>query len=729
MADEPKQPSTVFQDDLFDLANKPSQTDSPPAEVSPNDALILPCGATKDPASCAMEAYKRYTGPMWGEVRKNAQALGATEDIPKFLKEGGVDLYILSAEHGLIPADTLIQDYDTEMTPDRISQIKGDKTLTQTITETLSQYDPEKVHLGTPKKYTKLITDVMGRNYNSVFPEGSGQGSQKKGIVDFLKLRLLKDVTKATGQELIPFGEDPAQITLPMDEKKSKKGVASKMWRGIGALARKRGLPIMEIISAAQGAWNEMDPETRQEVTDFMKTPFHELLGMEKGGVDYFRGLVGLPPVKPGTPFGDFLASKDPLGDRYRQLHLVDDTILKEDYETKDKVKNEGIGGLFDFDFGAGASEAQKKKQEEDFELRRRQNIMKKAEDPFETKQVRRYGHTEDRKYKLPSDPLFEVAKVDLEEQMRLRSGRALKDFKFRELMGRDPKYWHLSGNLPRGYSEKDLEWLRKEGLIYEQGPPPVKPQQAGHLTVDRPVEKPESNRGAAGQIGRGREAYWYENFKLEDGEGDEIGLKYAPHGDDTGPENYLWLLNRKGEISEFALERHKESLSGDFKGFREAALKQEKYMNIPALRKLAEEHIVYNQGVMDSYKRNLENIDERIERMTTNPALYGLDFTGLEEDIKAYRNFAIPSINERVGEIADENANLQRFLNGEDIYTSEVYEEYRLKHRAELEAAGVEIIHAGHKNSNTLSYHQGLRKFLSGMKGHNLGPVFDLDD
>ena len=110
MADEPKQPSTVFQDDFLDWASRNDQQSTPPAEVSPNDALILPCGGTKDPASCAMEAYKRYVGPTWNETRK---ALGGegfpnyqdkSQNIPQALKNMGVDMYVLSAEYGLIPA-------------------------------------------------------------------------------------------------------------------------------------------------------------------------------------------------------------------------------------------------------------------------------------------------------------------------------------------------------------------------------------------------------------------------------------------------------------------------------------------------------------------------------------------------------------------------------------------------------------------------------------------------
>ena len=724
MADEPKQPSTVFQDDFLDWASRNDQQSPPPAEVSPNDALILPCGGTKDPASCAMEAYKRYVGPTWNETRK---ALGGegfpryqdkSQNIPQALKNMGVDMYVLSAEYGLIPADTLIENYDRRMTPDRREEIKADKNLSQTISDTLSKYNPEKVHLGTPKDYTKLITDVMGKNYQSVFPEGSGQGSQKKGIVDFLKLRLLKDVTKATGQELIPFGEDPGQITLPMGEKKSKEGVASKMWKGIGSLARKR-LPIMEIINAAQGTWNQMDPKTRQEITNFMQTPFYELLGMEKEGIDYFRGLVGLPPG------GVVDVVDDPMGDMSRQLDLVNDTILREDYETKDKVKNEGIGGLFDFDFGAGSLDEQKRKQSEDFERRRRQGIMAKAENPVETKQVKRFGQTVDKQYKLPSDPLFEVSNVDLEESIRPRGGRTSKNYKYRKLMGDDPKL--LSENLPRGYSEKDLEWLREQGLTYEQGPKAVKPQQAGYLTVDRPVEKPEYDYTPAGQYKM--ETNSLEGSFLREGKGDELGIKYAPHKDEGRPDNPIVFLESSTKIKDNFLEKAERGELYRAKNTGAKSIYSKEYMNIPALKKEAQELISYQEGVIDSYKRNLKNIDERLERMTTNPTLYGLDLTEVEDDIKAYRNFSIPSINKRVGELGDEVEHLQRFINGESIYTKKIYDEDRLKHRAELEAAGVEVIPAYEINSNDLSYLQGLRKFLSGMKGHNQGPVFDLDD
>ena len=223
---------TALLNDLFDqLGWGPSEVSGVPTEqilkdVSPNEVLILPCGSAKDPASCAMEAYKRYTGPMWGEARK---AMGA--DAPKFLEKAGLDLYILSAEHGLMDAGKLIENYDRELTPERLEEIKGDKTLRETISNTLAQYDPDKIHLGTPKKYTKLITDVMGRDYKSVFPEGSGSGLQKKGIIDYIKSRA------QTSKEMVPY-EDLDEPTLPMGDGVKKEAVQRNQnhWAGVSGL-------------------------------------------------------------------------------------------------------------------------------------------------------------------------------------------------------------------------------------------------------------------------------------------------------------------------------------------------------------------------------------------------------------------------------------------------------------------------------------------------------------
>ena len=208
MADKP---ITSFQEpDLFSFGNRISQPEI--SEVSPNEVLILPCGSAKDPASCGMEAFKRYTGPMWKEARK---AMGGPENVMKYLKDAGVDVKIISAKFGMMDADKFIGNYDQQLTPERLAEIKADKTLTQTIQETLAKYDPDKVRLGTPKNYTDLITDVMGRDYKSVFEKGSGSGLQKKGIVDYLKSKAPPVEDFAGAPVLIPGKTPTAASPIP----------------------------------------------------------------------------------------------------------------------------------------------------------------------------------------------------------------------------------------------------------------------------------------------------------------------------------------------------------------------------------------------------------------------------------------------------------------------------------------------------------------------------------
>jgi hypothetical protein len=208
MADKP---ITSFQEpDLFSFGNRVNQPQI--SEVSPNEVLILPCGSAKDPASCGMEAFKRYTGPMWKEARK---AMGGPENVMKYLKDAGVDVKIISAKFGMMDADKFIGNYDQQLTPERLAEIKADKTLTQTIQETLAKYDPEKVRLGTPKNYTDLITDVMGREYKSVFEKGSGSGLQKKGIVDYLKSKAPPVEDFAGAPVLIPGKTPTAASPIP----------------------------------------------------------------------------------------------------------------------------------------------------------------------------------------------------------------------------------------------------------------------------------------------------------------------------------------------------------------------------------------------------------------------------------------------------------------------------------------------------------------------------------
>ena len=148
--------------------------------------LIMPCSATKSPAECAIKAAERYTGSLW-------QTLNTTlghEDAVKSLNNIGVDLYVLSAKHGLISADELIEDYDQRMTKDRQLEILGDEKLSTNIRNVLKNYPEEAVYLGgLGKDYKKLIENVMGKEYpqdkNSRLPRGIGD--KRKALKEWLQ--------------------------------------------------------------------------------------------------------------------------------------------------------------------------------------------------------------------------------------------------------------------------------------------------------------------------------------------------------------------------------------------------------------------------------------------------------------------------------------------------------------------------------------------------------------
>lgn len=77
--------------------------------------LVVSCSKAKRPDPGVLPAIDRYDGPVFRLLRK-ARAAGLL---------GGVEVIILSAKHGLIPADWMIHDYDQVMTPARAAELAG----------------------------------------------------------------------------------------------------------------------------------------------------------------------------------------------------------------------------------------------------------------------------------------------------------------------------------------------------------------------------------------------------------------------------------------------------------------------------------------------------------------------------------------------------------------------------------------------------------------------------
>lgn len=77
--------------------------------------LIVSCSQAKRPDLGTLPAIDRYDGPVFRMLRK-ARGHGLLNT---------VEVMILSAKHGLIPAEWMIADYDQVMTPARVAELAG----------------------------------------------------------------------------------------------------------------------------------------------------------------------------------------------------------------------------------------------------------------------------------------------------------------------------------------------------------------------------------------------------------------------------------------------------------------------------------------------------------------------------------------------------------------------------------------------------------------------------
>ena len=91
--------------------------------------LILGCTEAKRHDDGELSALERYNGPTFQVLRR------FLEEAESELKD--VDVYVLSAKHGLIAADEPIEDYDRRMTPARAIELRP--KVSDRLREILSQ--------------------------------------------------------------------------------------------------------------------------------------------------------------------------------------------------------------------------------------------------------------------------------------------------------------------------------------------------------------------------------------------------------------------------------------------------------------------------------------------------------------------------------------------------------------------------------------------------------------
>ena len=151
----------------------PQQTSLFPTETKKGkQLLIVSCGDKKCPDVGNMKALDRYLGPIFESIKK--------EGLPE-----NVDVAILSAKHGLIRADTPIENYNQLMTKDKVNDFLNNPNEMNKIAETMQGYDNVLVQGG--DNYKNVIKSAAGDIPFKEVPKGRGIGDQRSFVASSLK--------------------------------------------------------------------------------------------------------------------------------------------------------------------------------------------------------------------------------------------------------------------------------------------------------------------------------------------------------------------------------------------------------------------------------------------------------------------------------------------------------------------------------------------------------------
>ena len=109
--------------------------------------LILSCSRTKRADQGLLPALKRYDGPTYRVMNKFLRVHPS--------RAQSLDVYILSAEFGLIPSDKLIPKYDHRMTPQRVEELQQ-PTLSQ-LKQILNGKQYQEFFISMGKDYLRVL--------------------------------------------------------------------------------------------------------------------------------------------------------------------------------------------------------------------------------------------------------------------------------------------------------------------------------------------------------------------------------------------------------------------------------------------------------------------------------------------------------------------------------------------------------------------------------------------
>ena len=143
--------------------------------------LFLPCSGAKAPG--LLPAIEKYTGSsVWGLLRKNQERFE--------LLQNKAQLIIVSAQYGLLFPDEVVDDYDTTMTPQRLSELTNDYQR-QKLGAILNNVEDESIYVALPKAYRLLIEKLNVCDWSLLnthfYAPGYGIGNQRKQIKEWVE--------------------------------------------------------------------------------------------------------------------------------------------------------------------------------------------------------------------------------------------------------------------------------------------------------------------------------------------------------------------------------------------------------------------------------------------------------------------------------------------------------------------------------------------------------------
>lgn len=134
--------------------------------------LLLSCSQRKRPDPGLLPALERYDGPTYRLLRKHRREGGETPAV-----------WVLSAEHGLIPAEQLIPSYDRRMTPARARALRPQVSATL---DALAGEGVTEALVCAGKTYAAALGDVGGHLRCPLAYAGSSMGRQLAVLHDWL---------------------------------------------------------------------------------------------------------------------------------------------------------------------------------------------------------------------------------------------------------------------------------------------------------------------------------------------------------------------------------------------------------------------------------------------------------------------------------------------------------------------------------------------------------------